>query len=93
MEYVSTAAVKWSRRPEDQAEVTNYTELSLYGQAVSSLTSQELPALRNPEVHYRVNNSPQLVPILNQINLINATLFNLSVIHLIMSHLRLGPPK
>jgi hypothetical protein len=79
MEYVSAAAVKWSRRLEDQGEVTNYTELSLFGQAVSSLASQELPALWNPKVHCRVNNSPQLVSILSQINPMNATPFNLSL--------------
>jgi hypothetical protein len=51
--------------------------------AASCEATQELPSiLWNPKVHYRIHNSPQLVPILNQISAVYSTPSYLSQIHL-----------
>jgi hypothetical protein len=47
--------------------------------------------LWNPKVHYRIHNSPPLVPILRRINGVHVTLFYLSKKHLnIITHLCFG---
>jgi hypothetical protein len=66
-------------------------EQSPYWKANSHSASQEIPSLlRNPKVHYRVQKSPPVVPILSQMNLVN----NFPPISLgPIYHLRLGLPS
>ena len=62
--------------------------------AISSTSSQEIPRiLWNANVHYRVHNSPQFVPVLIQINPIHALYSNSwRSILILSSHLRLSLP-
>jgi hypothetical protein len=55
------------------AQLTNFTEESPW-ETDSLSFSQEIPRLLwNPKVHYRVHNSPPLVPILNQMRPVNTS--------------------
>jgi hypothetical protein len=57
-------------------------ELSLFWEAANCAATQEfLSVLWNPKVHYRVQKSPPLVPILSQIDLIHNIPSYLSKIH------------
>jgi hypothetical protein len=69
-------------------------ELSPSREAASRSASQELlNILWNPNVHYRVNKSLPLVPILSRIQSIAAHPVSLTSIIILFSHLRLGFPS
>jgi hypothetical protein len=54
--------------------MTNSMQQSPYWGAISHSSSQEIPSLLwNPKVHYRVHNSPPLVPILCQMHPVHPT--------------------
>jgi hypothetical protein len=56
--------------------------------------TQELPRiLWNPKVHYRVHNSPPLVPILSQIDPVHTITCYLRSMLIFSTHLRLGLPS
>jgi hypothetical protein len=62
-------------------------ETSLSWEAASYAATEEFPnILWNPMVHYRVHESPQLVPILSQINPLNTTSSDPSKIHFNIIH-------
>jgi hypothetical protein len=61
--------------------ITNYIELSPSWETTSCLAAQKVPKiLCNPKVHYFVQKSPSLVPILSQINPVDTTPFYISKI-------------
>jgi hypothetical protein len=58
-------------------------ELSHSRDAASCVSSQEIPSvLWNPKVHYRVNKSSSLIPILSQINPVHTLYLFRHEIHL-----------
>jgi hypothetical protein len=62
-------------------------ELSPFWETANCAATQELPSiLWNRKIHYRVHNSPPLVPKLNQINPIHIILSYLSKIHFNIIH-------
>jgi hypothetical protein len=75
--------------------LTNSTEQRPSWEANSFSASQEIPRiLWNPKVHYRIYNSPPLVPILRQLNPVHAIHPTSSRSVLILSsRLRLGLPS
>jgi hypothetical protein len=86
----------------EEEETTNFDNsilinrlLCLYWEANSGSASQEISSfLWNPEIHYRVHNSPLLVPFLSQMNpvLTPNTIFLFNNSHL-TSWSRINPDK
>jgi hypothetical protein len=74
--------------------LTNFMELNLFWEAASCAATQEFPShLRKPKVQYRVHKSPQLVPILSQINPFHTYPSYLGSILILSTHLRLVLPS
>jgi hypothetical protein len=56
-------------------------------EAAICVSTQELPSnLWNSKVHYRVHNSPPMIPILSQIETVHTTASYLSKIHFNITH-------
>jgi hypothetical protein len=73
---------------------TNFMQLSPSWEAANCATTQEFPSyLWNPKVHYCVQRSPPLVPILSQINPVHTTPSYLRSILILSTYLRLGLPR
>jgi hypothetical protein len=74
--------------------LTYSMELSPYWEAASRAATQEFPdILWNPKVHYRVHNTPPLVPTLSQINPVDTNRSYLRSILILSSHLCLSIPS
>jgi hypothetical protein len=71
--------------------VTNSMEMSHSSETNNLSATQEYHILWNPKVHYRIHNSPPLVPMLGQINTVHTNPFCFSKIHFnTILHLCLG---
>jgi hypothetical protein len=76
-------------------KMTDSMEHSPYPEADSRSASQKITLLSwNPKVHFQVQKSPPLVPILSQMRPVH-TLYSISTgsILILSSHLRLGLPS
>jgi hypothetical protein len=75
------------------------TKLTAWSRILEKLTvhsaSQDIPHLLwNPNVHYHVNKSQSLIPILRKVNVVYAhTPYFFKIILILSSHLRLGLPS
>jgi hypothetical protein len=73
---------------------TNSVELNTSREAASCEATRKFPnILWNPKVYYRVHKSPQLIPILSQINSVHTNPSYLSEIHFNDIHLPLNLPS